>query len=91
METTTARAALSTGEMLMISSARRNLRRVIYHPAFTRERRQKAEELISTSTDAARLMKWKALALIECEAWEDAKLQQEHEQPGPPAHPEYQY
>lgn len=91
METPTAAAALSPGMMLMISSARRNLRKVINHPAFTRERREKAEALISTSTDAARLMKWKALALIECETWEDAKLKAEEAQPGPPAHPEYKY
>lgn len=90
METTTA-PALSSGMLLMVSSARRNLRKVINHPAFTKERREKAEALISTSTDAARLMKWKALALKECETWEDAKLQAEQDQPGPPAHPDYQY
>ena len=91
METTAAAPVLTSGYMLMVSSARRNLRQVLNHPAFTKERRQKAEALISTSTDAAQLMKWKALAIAESEAWEDAKLKAEHEQPGPPAHPEYNY
>lgn len=91
METTTAPPALTYGMMLLISSARRNLRQVLNHPAFTKARREKAEVLISTSTDAARLMKWKALALAECQAWEDAKLKQKQEQPGPLAPPEYQY
>jgi hypothetical protein len=91
METTSTAPALTSGQMLMVSSARRNLRQVLNHPAFTKERREKAEALISTSTDAARLMKWKALAIAESQAWEDAKLKAEHEQPGPPAHPEYQY
>ncbi|MFD2719897.1 hypothetical protein ACFST9_14305 [Hymenobacter monticola] len=91
METTVAAPVLSSGYMLMVSSARRNLRQVLNHPAFTKERRQKAEVLISTSTDAAQLMKWKALAIAESEAWEDAKLKAEQEQPGPPAHPEYNY
>ena len=77
--------------MLLIASARHNLRQVLNHPAFTPERRQKAEQLLRTSTDASHLLKWKALALKECEAWEDATLQQEAEQPGPPAHPEYAY
>ena len=77
--------------LLMIASARRNLRQVLNHPAFTPERRQKAELLLSASTNVARLLKWKALALRECEAWEDATLRQEAEQPGPPAHPEYAY
>ena len=91
MQTTTAAPGLTSGMMLIISSARRNLRQVLNHPAFTKERREKAEALISASTDAARLMKWKALALAECQAWEDAKPKEEHEQPGPPAHPEYHY
>jgi hypothetical protein len=91
METTTAAPVLTSGYMLMVSSARRNLRQVLNHPAFTKERRQKAEALISTSTDAAQLMKWKALAIAESEAWEDDQLKAEHEQPGPPAHPEYNY
>ena len=91
METTTVIPALTSGMMLMISSARRNLQQVLKHPAFTKERREKAGALISTCTDAAQLLKWKVLALAECQAWEDAKLKEEHEQPGPPAHPEYQY
>ena len=91
MEKTLVAPALTSGQMLLISSARRNLRQVLNHPAFTKERREKAEALISTSTDAAQLMKWKALALAESQAWEDATLKAEHEQPGPPAHREYQY
>lgn len=91
METTTAAPVLTPSYMLMVSTARRNLRQVLNHPAFTKERRQKAEALISSSTDVARLQKWKALAIAESEAWEDAKLKAEHEQPGPPAHPEYNY
>ena len=82
---------LPTGLMLLVASARRNLRQVLNHPAFTLERRQKAEQLLSASTDAARFLKRKALALQECEAWEDATFQREAEQPGPPAHPEYAY
>lgn len=81
----------SKGQLLLLASARCNLRQVLNHPAFTPERRQQAEELLSASTDAARLLNWKALALQECEAWEDATLQREDEQPGPPAHPEYAY
>ncbi len=91
METPTTAPALSSGMMLMVSSARRNLRHVLNHPAFTKERREKAEALIATSTDAARLMKWKALAIAESEAWEDAQLKAEEAQPGPPAHPKYKY
>lgn len=90
METTTA-PALSAGEMLMVSSARRNLRQVLNHPAFTKERREKAEALISSNTNAAQLMKWKLIALKESEAWEDAQLKQEAEQLGPAAHPDYHY
>lgn len=82
---------LLSSDMLLLASARRNLRQVLHHPAFTPERRQKAELLLSTSTEPARLRQWKALARQECEAWEDATLQREAEQPGPPAHPEYAY
>ena len=91
MEANAAAQVLTPGYKLMVSSACRNLRQVLNHPAFTKERRQKAEALIYTSTDAAQLMKWKALAIAESEASEDAKLKAEHEQPGPPAHPEYNY
>ena len=82
---------LSSGMLLLVASARHNLRQVLNHPAFSPERRHKAELQLSTCTDAARLLQWKALALQECEAWEDATLQREFEQPGPPAHPEYAY
>ncbi|MBF9239639.1 hypothetical protein I2I05_19760 [Hymenobacter sp. BT683] len=91
METTPAPAPLSSGTMLLVASARRNLRQALNHPAFSPERRQRAEQLLSGSTDAACLLKWKALALRECEAWEDATLLREEAQPGPPAHPEYAY
>ena len=81
----------NAGLMLMVQSARSNLRRVVNHPAFTPERRQKAEDLISKSTDAAQLMKWKALAIAESEKWEDAQFEKEARELGPAAHPNYLY
>ncbi|MFC7670687.1 hypothetical protein ACFQT0_27365 [Hymenobacter humi] len=91
MEFTPSFAALSPAALLLVSSARRNLRQVLNHPAFTPERRQQAEALLTASTDAAQLLRWKLLAFKECEAWEDAE-------PGPgsraarsPAHPDYAY
>ncbi|GGG59858.1 hypothetical protein [Hymenobacter glacieicola] len=86
---TPAAPALTSGEMLMVSSARRNLRQALNHPAFTKERREKAEALIAANTNAAQLMKWKLLALKESEAWEDTTLQKEAEELGPAAHPDY--
>ncbi|GAB3323036.1 hypothetical protein GCM10027511_31600 [Hymenobacter humi] len=91
MEFTPSFAALSPAALLLVSSARRNLRQVLNHPAFTPERRQQAEALLTASTDAAQLLRWKLLAFKECEAWEDAELAREAEQPGPPAHPDYAY
>ena len=82
---------LSTGLLLLVSSARRNLRQVLSHPAFTPERRQRAELLLSAGTDAAQLLRWKMLALKECEAWEDAQLAREAQELGPAAHPDYAY
>ncbi|RSK45448.1 hypothetical protein [Hymenobacter rigui] len=75
----------------MVSSARRNLREVLNHPAFSPERRQKAELLLSACTDAAQLLRWKLLALQESEAWEDAQLAREAQELGPAAHPDYLY
>lgn len=77
--------------MPSLPSARRSLRQALDHPAFTPARRQKAEQLIRSSTDAAQLLRWKEAALKEGEAWEDAKLREEAAQPGPPAYPEYAY
>ena len=91
MENTPVHPLVSSGMLLVVASARRNLRQVLNHPAFTPERRQQAEVLLSTCTNAACLLQWKALALQESEAWEDATLQREFEHPGPPAHPEYAY
>ena len=76
---------------LLVSSARRNLREVLNHPAFSPERRQKAEPLLSACTDAAQLLRWKLLALQESEAWEDAQLAREAQELGPAAHPDYLY
>jgi len=83
--------ALCPGLLLFVSSARRNVRQVLNHPAFTPERRQKAEQLLSASTDPAQLLRWKLLALKESEAWEDARLAQEARELGPAAHPDYAY
>jgi hypothetical protein len=77
--------------MLFISSARRNLRQVLNHPAFTPERRQKAQALLTASNDPAELLRWKLLALKECEAWEDAELAREARELGPAAPPDYAY
>ena len=91
METTNVPAALSCSALLLISTARRHLRCIINHPAFAPERRRKGETLISASTDATRLGQWQALALQECEAWEDARLRAEAAQPGAPASADYAY
>ena len=90
MEKTTA-TAITPGEMLLLSSAQRNLRQVLNHPAFSKERREKAESLIRANTNAAQLLQWKLLALRESEAWEDAQLAREAQELGPAAHPAYTY
>ncbi|QKG55137.1 hypothetical protein [Hymenobacter sp. BRD67] len=77
--------------MLLLSTARHTLRQVLNHPAFTPERREKAELLLSASTDPAQLLRWERAAMKESEAWEDVLLQREEAQPGPPAYPEYRY
>lgn len=84
-------SALSPAAMLFVSSARRNLRQVLNHPAFTVERRHKAEQLLTASTHACQLLRWKLLALKECEVWEDAELASEAQELGPAAHPDYAY
>ncbi|UOQ75129.1 hypothetical protein [Hymenobacter cellulosilyticus] len=84
MDLTPAPTSLCPGQTLFISSARRNLRQVLRHPAFTPERRQKAEALLTASTDTTQLLRWKLLALKECEAREAREL-------GPAAHPDYAY
>ena len=91
MEFTPSSAALSPAALLSVSTARRNLRQVLNHPAFTPERRQQAESLLTSSTYACQLLRWKLLALKECEAWEDAELAREAQEPGPAAHPDYAY
>ena len=91
MEFTPSSAALSPAALLLVSSARRNLRQVLNHPAFTPERRQQAEVLLTASTNASQLLRWKLLALKECEAWEDAELAREARELGPAAHPDYAY
>lgn len=91
MEFTPPPAALSPAALLFVSSARRNLRQVLSHPAFTPERRQQAEVLLTSSTDACQLLRWKLLALKECEVWEDAVLAREAQELGPAAHPDYAY
>lgn len=74
-----------------LSSARARLADVLNHPAFEPERRHKAVELMNASTDAQRVNRWAALALLEREQWEDATLAREEGQPGPPAYPAYSY
>ncbi|MBW3127092.1 hypothetical protein [Hymenobacter profundi] len=91
MEFTAPPAAISPAALLLVSSARRNLRQVLNHPAFTPERRQQAELLLTASTNASQLLRWKLLALKECEAWEDAELAREARELGPAAHPDYAY
>ncbi|GAA4379475.1 hypothetical protein [Hymenobacter koreensis] len=91
MELTPGSTPPCPGQMLFISSARRNLRQVLSHPAFTPERRQKAEALLTASTNPAELLRWKLLALKECEAWEDTELAREAQELGPAAHPDYAY
>lgn len=91
MDSTSVPPPLCPGHSLFVSSSRRNLRQVLSHPAFTPERRQKAEALLTASTDPAQLLRWKLLALQECEAWEDAELAREARELGPAAHPDYAY
>ena len=91
MEFIPSSAALAPAALLLVSSARRNLRQVLNHPAFTPERRQQAERLLSSGTDACQLLRWKLLALKECETWEDAELAREARELGPAAHPDYAY
>ena len=67
MKSTPPLVALSPAALLLIPSARRNLRYVLNHPAFTPERRQQAELLLTASTDASQLLHWKLLALKERE------------------------
>ena len=74
-----------------LRSASARLADVLNHPAFTPERRHKAEELMSASTDAQRVSRWAELALLESERWEDDTLAREEAQPGPPAYPVYPY
>lgn len=75
----------------IIYAARDALRAVLNHPAFSVERQQLAERMISTTSDAKQLHRWAELALAESERWEDETLAREEAQPGPPAYPLYPY
>ena len=74
-----------------LARARARLRAILDHPAFTAERRARAEQLLLTATDVQQLTRWARLALMESEGWEDATLAREEAQAGPPAHPAYLY
>lgn len=74
-----------------LKAARAELADVLKHPAFSAERRQKAEQLMSTTSDAQQVCRWAKLALLESEQWEDAVLDREESQSGPPAYPLYPY
>ena len=74
-----------------LKAARARLADVLNHPAFSAERQQKAEQLMSTSSDVQQVCRWAKLALLESERWEDAVLYREESQSGPPAYPIYPY
>lgn len=76
---------------MLLSSIRHTLRQAPNYPAFTTEWCEKAELLLSTSTDPAQLSRWERAAVKESEAWEGELLQREEAQSGPPAYPEYRY
>lgn len=74
-----------------LDAARVRLSDVLNHPAFSAERRQKAERMMMTTSDAHQVCQWATLALEESERWEDAVLAGEESQAGPPAYPPYPY
>lgn len=75
-----------------LKAARARLVDVLSHPAFSIERRRKAEQLLLAATsDAQQVYRWAMLALLESERWEDAVLDHEESQTGPPAYPAYPY
>ena len=74
-----------------LKAAQARLADVLGHPAFSAERRLKAEQLLTTTSDAQQVNRWAALALLESERWEDAILLREESQKGPPAYPIYPY
>ncbi|GAC1605504.1 MAG: hypothetical protein NVS3B25_34820 [Hymenobacter sp.] len=76
---------------LRLKAAKARLANVLNHPAFSAERRQKAEHLMASATDAQQVCHWARLALLESERWEDAVLAFEESQTGPPAYPAYPY
>lgn len=74
-----------------LEAARARLTDVLNHPAFSAERRQKAEQLMTSTSDAQLVCHWARLALLESERWEDAVLAGEESQAGPPAFTAYPY
>ncbi|UOQ83286.1 hypothetical protein [Hymenobacter sp. 5414T-23] len=74
-----------------LRASRARLSDVLNHPAFSAERRQKAEQLMMSTSDAQQVCQWARLALEESERWEDAVLAGEESQAGPPAYPAYPY
>ncbi|MBO2033473.1 hypothetical protein J4D99_18910 [Siccationidurans ginsengisoli] len=84
-------AAHLTASPPTLQAARAKVAAVISHPAFSAERRQRAEQLMATASDAKQLNQWAALALMESEQWEDVILLREESQGGTPAFPVYPY
>ncbi|MCB2411067.1 hypothetical protein [Hymenobacter lucidus] len=60
-----------------LDALRAELRCILQHPAFTAERRQQAQRLMSCCTSPALLRQWLALAVAEGARWEEAALAQE--------------
>ncbi|QNE42301.1 hypothetical protein F1C16_22005 (plasmid) [Hymenobacter sp. NBH84] len=84
-------AALFDFDLPPLKAARARLTDVLNHPAFSAERRQRAEQLMMTTSDSQQVWQWARLALLESERWEDAVLAWEESQTGPPAYPAYPY
>ncbi|GAB2796407.1 hypothetical protein HNQ93_004209 [Hymenobacter luteus] len=59
---------------------RAELRCILQHPAIEPGRRQAAEAFMDRCTDAARLERWLALAVVECGRWEEQTLASEGRQ-----------
>ena len=74
-----------------LKAAQARLAGVLGHPAFSAERRLKAQLLLTTTSEAQQVYRWAALALLETVRWEDAVLLREESQSGPPAFPVYPY
>lgn len=74
-----------------VCTARNALRAVLNHPAFSAERRQLAEQVMTATSDVQQLHRWAELALVESERWEDETLAREEAELGHPAYPLYPY